>query len=258
MKHRARQLVTAAALAATAPFLSGFVLLSSHEAKLPVSVDSPTLTFNWDGNSPSITGKDEFLGGRYQDLGDDAFMEAVINEAMALWNAVPGSYVKLAVAAGPATMDPTDKVFSIVTKANANHSSAAFAVPEMAEGDLSTIDDCDVTISDRSTAAKDLAFTLTHELGHCLGLGHAHSNYDAIMGYSRSARDLRLGADDMAGLVYLYPDPTVVANKPKEIICGTTGGTDRDRRSNAMVLVLTLPLLTTFLLSRKARATSNA
>lgn len=257
MKHLGRKAGFLAVFAA-APWLSGFVLLSDHAAKLPVSVDSPVMTFNWDGNYPSISEKEKFLGGRYKDLEDKDFMAALIAESMTLWNAVPGAYVTLAVTEGPASMEPTDKIFSIVTKKNPNQSSAAFAVPQMSDDDPTTIADCDVTISDRSTPAKDLAFTLTHELGHCLGLGHAHTNYDAIMGYSRTARDLRLGADDMAGIIYLYPDPALVSAKPKEIICGAAGAENLDPtrplRRTALVLFVALPLAASLGLGRGRRA----
>ncbi len=225
------------------PLLSGFVLLSDHKATLPATADSPTISFIWDGKAPPITGKDKYLDGRYAALDDRDAMAAIIVEAMGLWNAVPGAFIVLAASEGEgATMDPEDLKFSIVTQHNSNASSAAFAVPRWTDKHPETISDCDVNISDRSTEAKSLAYTLAHELGHCLGLGHVHSNYNSIMGYSRSALDFRLGADDKAGVIYLYPDPKEVGAEPKELFCGTVPGSINRNEFTWALLALGLAL----------------
>lgn len=243
-----RKITLCGSLLALYPAMTGFVLLSDHKASLPVTPEAPTLTFVWDGNAPTITAKEKFMDGRYKDLDDKAAMAAIIAEAMGLWNSVPGSFVVLAVSEGEgASMNPEDLRFSIVTEHNANASSAAFAVPRWTDSSPETIADCDVTISDRSTEAKSLAYTLAHELGHCLGLGHVHTNYNSIMGYSRTAYDFRLGADDKAGVIYLYPDPSLVEAKPKELICGAIGGSASTQKSLSLAVLLfggiVLPLL---------------
>ncbi len=131
----------------------------------------------------------------------------------------------------------------MLLKKSANLSSAAFAKPTIAEDDLDLIVDCDINISDTKTTAKDLAYTITHELGHCLGLGHPHTNYGALMGYSRGSRLLKLGADDIAGVVYLYPDPTYVSGEPKEIVCSTVSAAQSSNLSFGILLMLLAPLL---------------
>jgi hypothetical protein len=226
------------AVAALYPVLTGFVLLSDHKATLPVTPESPTVSFTWDGQAPQISNKEKFLDGKYKDMDDKDAMAGIIADAMALWNAVPGSYITLQAAEGEgAVLDPEDLKFSIVTQHNANASSAAYAVPRWTDKHPETIADCDVLISDRKTEASLLAYTLAHELGHCLGLGHVHTNYNSIMGYSRNAYDFRLGADDKAGAIYLYPDPAQVGKEPKELFCGTAGG---NGPASALILLLTL------------------
>lgn len=105
---------------------------------------------------------------------------------------------------------------------------------------------------------------LTHEIGHGLGLSHACSDFgndmdnppacagepvldDAIMRarVHRSSRGTRLGADDKAGLLRLYPSPTYV--HPQEMMvdsvtagltsCTGTGSRDASSSADGSVIV---------------------
>jgi len=225
------------------PFLLGFTVLSGpEEARLDVSPTSPTVEFVLDDETPTISAKEEFLNGKYAGESDAAFWSALLQEAMMRWNEVEASYIQLIVStATTPNLDREDRVNSIIV-GDINLSAAAFSAPNV-EGD--SIIDCDIKVSKRSTSARSLAYTLMHELGHCLGLGHSHTNYDAVMGYSRASRSLKLGADDIAGLVYLYPDPDHDADEPEEqMACGSLGNTNKNPTSHLfLVLLLLTPIL---------------
>lgn len=198
-----------------------FVLLSGPaEATLPATESAPTVAFQWDGNSPPLTDIDEVLGGRWKGLSDHDVMEQALLFALNVWSEVPGSFLKLSLQTSPSVeLDPEDRVNAIVVKQDKNLTTSAYAVPTVDDG---KIVDCDISISDKSHNLNSLVYTLIHELGHCVGLGHNHTNYGAIMGYSRSTRGLRLGADDMAGLIYLYPNSEYDGDLKDLYGCGRT------------------------------------
>lgn len=242
IKTGAYAVVLATALISTQAW--AFVLLSSAKATLPVTPANPTINFIWDGSTPSIDEKNKYAGGQYEALDDKAFMQQLLQDALNVWNTVPGSYLRMTIEEGATQMDDNDRVFSLVVEKSDNLSSAAFAKPKIDEDNREAIIDCDINISDTKTNAKDLAYTITHELGHCIGLGHPHTNYGAMMGYSRGSRLLKLGADDIAGVVYLYPDPTYGSGEPKEIVCSTVSGAVSSSLNLGIILMLLAPLLT--------------
>lgn len=53
--------------------------------------------------------------------------------------------------------------------------------------------------------AKRFIKTITHEIGHCLGLAHPQETTRAVMSYFSSDDTIRLQIDDKMGLVSIYP-----------------------------------------------------
>lgn len=230
-----------------APFLTGFVLLGKTAAHLPVSPDSPTVTFHWsaDGKSPTLKDKEKFKDGAYEDYSDEDLTPILIQEAIDQWNAVRGSYLRFEMATtnGELTPDNEDGLNYIVVKKAPSATVAAYASPNV-DHESNTIKDCDIVINDIKTSTLSLLETITHELGHCVGLGHPHSNYGAIMSYSRGGKSYRLSSDDKAGAIYLYPDPAYVDGEPKELVgCGSIRGTTSSRSPGPwLYYILLLPL----------------
>lgn len=228
----------------------GFVLLGNHKSKLPVSVDNPTAQFQYYSGDdvPALSKKEEIADGIYATATDQELMPILLQMAMDQWNNVRGSYLRMELVPSNVKLERTkdDHMNVIVVEKNSNASTAAYATPVTNPDDALEIDDCDISVSTTPVSALSMLITLTHELGHCVGLGHPHNNYGAIMSYSRTDRSFRLGADDKAGAIFLYPDPEYGADKQKELIgCGNIGASRANAPAGVLVL-LGLPLLSTF------------
>ena len=240
-KHHAH-LLTVSLSILSLPFVTGFVLLGNTKATLPATPGAPEVEFLYDPNTdvPSLSNKEEIADGAYRNLSDAQLVPILIQIAMDQWNSVRGSYLRLILdtSSGPIARSREDRINVIAVESSDNLSSAAFATPEITSDDPTTISDCDISMSKRNVSALSFLTTLTHELGHCVGLGHPHSNYGAIMSYSRSGDSFRLGVDDKAGAIYLYPDEAYVDSSPKELIsCGSLGASQTSRSQTAVLFL---------------------
>lgn len=246
-----------------APFLTSFVLLGKNKAKLPVSVEAPQSEFIWstDGNAPSLTEKDKFKDGSYANYSDEELTPILIQEAMDQWNSIRGSFLQfqLTTRTGELPISQEDRSNHIVVKKNPSASTAAYAAPHGID-DENVIADCDIVINDVKVTVMSFMETMTHELGHCVGLGHPHSNYNAIMSYSRGGNSYRLSSDDKAGAIYLYPDPQYVQGNSKELIgCGTILGRDHNKSSGPWLYwMMCVPLLVSAFMRRRSATSAQS
>lgn len=203
------------------PLLSGFNLIGNKAYRLPRDTTG-TVTFLLGTEAPTISEKASYADGIYADTSDDALWVEVVRLAMAKWNEVPGISLRLAAtSSNAATVNDADNAHSILLSRELPFSVAAVAYPSKND-DTSAIDDCDIQVGAGPTPLEDLIVTVTHELGHCLGLGHNHVDYGSLMGYSALDRQFKLGLDDMAGLIFLYPDPSQSTSKDSSFApCGS-------------------------------------
>ena len=215
-----------------------WVHISQLKPRLPAESSSDTIYFYWDGVAPEITGKSDVFEGQFSFSSDSDLMYEILNQAVERWNEVETSYLTMQVEINTnLTVDANDNTNAIVTSNLESQSIAAYALPQyLAEDNNALINDCDITISNDSVSANDLYYTLIHELGHCIGLGHPHSNYGALMGYSRLSRLPTLGADDIAGISFIYPITDLNVENYK-LFCSTMAGS-----SNVAFVFLILPL----------------
>lgn len=231
-------------------FCQGFVFVNGpDEANLDVTEQSPDVEFIWNGKTPEIINVEQFLGGAWLGLSDEEIMSNLISYTFAIWNDIPGAFVHLNLGDTVDNLepDPEDGIHVITVEKMESATSSAFAVPTSRGG---KIVDCDISIGNHRQALASLAFTLTHEIGHCLGLGHPHTSYKSIMSYSSQSSRLALSADDMAGIIYLYPDSNYRGDEVVPLACGTTGKTSFSSQSNKsgastlfLILLLFIPLL---------------
>jgi hypothetical protein len=134
-----------------------------------------------------------------------------MNSILADYNNVHGSYVRL--------MPSTDSDFAIesldriikIQHAQTPGATDGYATYK-SEGEV--IKECDIVLSDMTYEnAKHYISTVTHEMGHCMGLDHPQDTIYAIMSYYTSKDVYRLQTDDKMGLIYIYP---VDASKARE------------------------------------------
>lgn len=244
--HSLRLTIHLPALVALAMFTTGFTFISNPPAKLPATIENPDVSFLWDGKAPALDEKDSFRDGVFADQSDEQVMEALIAEAMDSWNNVQGSYLRLSATTATEAREPNpdDQINVIVISETHNLNSAAFAAHtiERSHERHAEIVDCDITVGTKKVSVEFMLYALTHELGHCLGLGHAHDKYQSLMGYSRTPGSAKLSPDDKAGIIYLYGDPAYGDQQVKELIgrqCGIIGA----KGGESAAIVLALPLL---------------
>lgn len=215
-----------------------------------------------------------------------AVVSGALDRAIALWNKVPTSYLKLARGADVATTASTvynaggattpvivcSTSFSTLTGASANavvglgfYSASGGYINQ---GGVVLNYESGGSANVAAITSAQLDVVLAHEMGHVLGLGHSETD-TSLMYYNVGGKEqLRLAQDDIDGLTYLYPRDELAG---KEMMgCGMIrnsgdGGvagshsiaasSNNLHASRAIVfLLLTLPLAFALLLMRYTTA----
>lgn len=221
-------------------FLAGFKTFSS---RWDITKEDPTLWLKFD---------EEFLLKEFdedsvEDYDDDEISALapeerrrfVIQRIMDNYNDIKTSFIRLSfypvsdlVQASTASEDSpfteTAAEFRTITfqlGVGGAIASAGWAAPDSHPTESGKLGGCLIAIGDNiNSKLKSFIATLTHEVGHCLGLDHNHSDWDAVMGYNSSTE--KLGVDDKMGITFLYPAEASYAEE------SPTLGLTCERKSN--------------------------
>jgi hypothetical protein len=186
------------------PSAEAFVFLGPHKPRLK-PVDGRVVKFALTNEAPAFVDRVSYADGYFDQLSDAETFELLVAEAMRLWNEIPGLSVELAIdTEAKGVIDPADGIFSIgIGEISTQASGLAF--PVESSSDPTEIVDCDIEVARDVVSIPSFVYVMVHELGHCLGLGHNHSDPTAIMGYWQPVNEIALGSDDIAGVLSLYP-----------------------------------------------------
>ncbi len=151
--------------------------------KWPITSDNPFVYFEVNG--------DEALSSMLEEISD---------QGASTWSNVDQSLLKLR----RAEMGDTAQItINFQTSITGGDMAAGYSIfDDVVDG---VPRHCSITIAaDAGADTYNLIKTTTHEIGHCLGLGHSLIP-ESIMSYRLDKNSLNLSADDRAVLSRLYP-----------------------------------------------------
>ncbi|MBF0278256.1 MAG: matrixin family metalloprotease [SAR324 cluster bacterium] len=149
------------------------------------------------------------------DLTDEE-ITTIVRHSMGKWNGVKGSFFEIEdlQESSPELFEADSTLIASAPKYDdginvigfSNDVPSGFAGYSIFKTEGDHIVEADVWLGEGlDWNAKSLESTVTHELGHTFGLGHDHSDVASIMSYGRERERLRLGVDDIIGIVTIYP-----------------------------------------------------
>jgi hypothetical protein len=187
--------------------LTGFRTFTA-KTRWDISKASPKIFVRFCAN-PTVTANDLPSGDPLhgQALNLDLIMTSIYND----FTSIPSSFVELVSSADPAFATSQNRTINVCVS-NVAGAGGGFASQKLgANGKISS---CDITLAPGTTdSASRFIATLTHEIGHCLGLDHAHETDQAIMSYFFDPNKPRLQMDDQMGLIHQFPDDPSYANE---------------------------------------------
>lgn len=236
----------------------GFVPIRASEPRLKLD-ENHSVVFRWDGSVPkAISEKSNYTTTDITNLDDKSAFKVILDDAGKRWSAVPGVKLNIQAIENDTPSSSADMQHSVSVSKDSDNGMGGVAYPITGDeipnsnGDEHVIVDCDIEINGGSYTAQILANVVTHEFGHCLGLGHAHTNKKSIMGYSRPGESPELGTDDKAGILYLYPGDNLIKEE-KEIIraCGVVDGNSKNHNFPLGVVIIALGIALPILIQRR-------
>jgi hypothetical protein len=128
----------------------------------------------------------------------------VVNRIVSDYNAVNGSFLRLADSATDSSFNLVSHAHRIIDICDGNSDVYnGFAEPKYSGGHLVG---CQITVSKLSGNTRTLLRLLEHEIGHCIGLDHDHETSYSLMSYFSYVDTIYdLQQDDKAGIISLYP-----------------------------------------------------
>lgn len=192
------------------PLLLGFRILPTGN-NWAISSTDPTLWIKF-CSTPTFTDTTLPSGDPLTTKTFAGAMQSIVDD----YNNVNASFVRLAMypadPSSPGTPATGDSTFT-TTKAATRTIDVCFQSGTLFSGHalptMSTdgkVIGCSIKLtSTQVEKMKDFVSTLTHEIGHCLGMDHPQETTMSVMSYFSGTDIIRLQAEDKAAISYLYP-----------------------------------------------------
>lgn len=188
-------------------FSSGFQVLTSY--RWAISESSPTLYIDLCDDIYDLTldtgdlPNGDIMSNGLGNVAGEIVAQSVLDD----FEAVVPSYLDFTLLPqNPSTTElnsARNKTIKVCVESSNNPFEGGHAQPDFEDGKFIG---CSIVLA---KAVKDdildFTSTLTHEIGHCVGLDHPQETSHAIMSYFTNKDEIRLLIDDKMGLVHLFP-----------------------------------------------------
>lgn len=188
-------------------FSSGFQVLTSYNWSISQSnpilyVDLCDDIYDLNLDSSDLSSSD-ILDNTLGSVAGNVVVQSILDD----FEAVVPSYLELEIFPQSPTSEQldlaTNKTIEVCIESSNNPFEGGHAAPDFEDGKFIG---CKIVLT-KSVKDDILDFisTLTHEIGHCVGLDHPQETTQAIMSYFAPQDEIRLMIDDKMGLSHLFP-----------------------------------------------------